>query len=386
MDQKNEQEDMEMKKKELHDETIVAETPYNAVVKARLDDWRKKFETHNNVRLNYAAIAEKMKKMGIHTSAQKIGAMFDPEKPEREVKLRELVALCKMFRIPMMEICDFSDFPDHIDVAELVRGDGTKGEEIAQFTDKFYIGDYFCYTFEAKHYEDRIYPVQKSNLEESRLNISIEQGETIVTLSEMKATTSFYGKAMPSFVLKGKLYHLKNTDMAYSFVSDPTGRRSAALFFSYLNLSDDVRYYMTVAKLGISTNQTHMPIFQKMAVFRERQNVYTNAEEADIVRGILALNTAPIILDEETIEELIREDEDFQRLLSTDRALKKCYAFSEMALRCEAFFIEDEYEKMKKMLKLRKNSMLAGYEVVYEPNNFADFIREYQKNQMNKMS
>lgn len=71
-------------------------------------------------------------------------------------------------------------------------------------------------------------------------------------------------------------------------------------------------------------------------------------------------------------------------MVSPEKALKKCYVFSETAIRSNSYFIYDEDQKTQKMLELRKNSMLPAHEIVAEPESFADFIRHYQKKQMSE--
>lgn len=68
---------------------------------------------------------------------------------------------------------------------------------------------------------------------------------------------------MPLFKLTGDLKLLENPSIAYSFISDDTGRRAMALMFRYLNLNSDIRYYIPAGMLTFSTNKTHEPLFQK---------------------------------------------------------------------------------------------------------------------------
>ena len=187
---------------------------------------------------------------------------------------------------------------------------------------------------------------------------------------------------MPSFTLTGNLYHFENPDMAYCFLADELGRRAMALMFTFLNVSSDIRYYLTAGMLAFSINQTHVPLFQKIAMFRVRQDIHNDPEAADVIRGILALNTCPIILDKETLDQLVAEDEDMRKLVSEEKAMKTCYVFSEAAVSGNAFFIRDEDEKMRKILKLRKSSLNPAHEIVSDPDYFADFIKHYQQRQL----
>lgn len=358
---------------------------YNNSIKQKLIAWKMAFETANcDARLNYAAIARKMEDdFRISTSPQKISAMFDPLS-KREVKLQELAALCQMFNIPIQDICEYPNAPvSELNMHGLLHRKNEKQTGIKYLNNPYYGGEYFCYYFQPKHFQDKLKPVMESAIEEAKLVISIENGHTTVTLTEMRSRKTFFkDRTLPSFTLTGKLYHFESTDMAYSFITDQNGRRAMALMFTFLNVSADVRYYMTVGMMTFSANQTHVPLFQKMAVFRVRQDIQNNPETANVIRGILSLNTCPIIIDEESLAQMVAEDEDINRLVSPEKALKKCYIFSETAIRADSFFIHDEDIKMKKMLKLKSNSLYPAHEIVAEPDYFADFIKQYQQNRM----
>ena len=360
---------------------------YNARVKKNLIAWRDSFEEANcGAKLNYSAIAQRMERdFKITTSSQKISAMFDSQST-REVKLQEIAALCQIFSIPIQDICEYPNAPVS-DVESLVKRKNAKQNTVQQLNNPLYHGTYYCYYFKAKHYQDKLKPVEESGLKEAVMQIIIEKGSTVITFKEKKTEKNFFGdKTVPSFTLKGKLYHFENTDMAYSFLTDETGRRAIALMFTYLNLSADIRYYITAGMMTFALNQTHVPLFQKMAIFKVPQNIHEDREQADVIRGILALNTCPIVLDEETLACLASEDKAMGRLVNQDTALKKCYIFSETAVRSAAYFITDDDLKMQKILKLRRNSLYPAHEIVSEPDYFTDFIKHYQQAQLEEDS
>lgn len=361
---------------------ISGDLEYNTAIKERLSRWREAFEASSGLKLNISAIANLMQeRFHITTSPQKISAMFDISST-REVKLAELVALAQIFDIPLWDICSYPNAPSSgIDLHKLVGRSNSATPAVRQLSNPYYAGEYRCYYFKPKHFADRLKSVEESSIEEATLTIEQKGGRTTVTLRERKHNTSFYGETMPAFTLTGTLYLFENTGMAYCFLSDETGRRAMALMFQYLNLSADVRYYITAGMMTFSVNQTHEPLFQKMAIFRVPQNL-DNAEEMEILRGILALNTTPIALDEETLVRLTEEDERICRLISPEKALKKCCLFSEAAIRSDAFFIQDEYEKMELLLRVRKHSLYPAHEVVSESDAFADFVRRLQQRQM----
>lgn len=357
---------------------------YNMYVKKKLIEWRDSFEHDNNVTLNYTAIANALEThFNITTSTQKVAAMFDIGK-EREIKLQELVAIAQIFDIPLWDICHYPNNPNSgINTYQLTKQAKTSNGPIHELRNKYYFTEegqyYYCYYFRPKHFQNHIKQIEDSSLEEARMSIYLQDGHTMVKLEEMKSSSTFYGDRMPSFVLTGKLYHFENTEMAYSFIHDKTGRRAMALMFSFLNLSADIRYYITVGMMTFSQNQTHEPLFQKMAVFRVKQN-YKNKTTSDLLKGILSLNSSPLILDEETIKKL-EEDKDMCRLLSEGKSPSKYYVYNEATL-CNSFAIADETKRMQMLLQLRKNSLYPAHEVISEPDSFADFIKQYQLYQL----
>ena len=361
-----------------------SKTNYNKLVKERLSTWRTEFEQTNSVLLNNSAIAKEMyNRFGISTSPAKIGEMFNLQS-NREVKLSELIALAQLFDIPLWDICEHPNtFSTTIDVSTLVKGNHSKHSNISQLNNHYYTGKYYCYYFKPKHFENHLKPVEESNIEECELTIEIKNGHTTVVLNEMKSDTTFYGEPMPSFTLTGNLYRFRNTEIAYSFIKDETGRRAIALMFTYLNLSADIRYYITAGMMTFSLNQTHEPLFQKMAIFRVRQK-YKNPKTEKILRGILALNSGPIILDNEAICKLINEDPTLKQVLSPQNALKKCYVYLESAIKSNSFFILNENERIEKLLDIKRNSLYPAHEIISETDSFTDFIKDFQCQQLNK--
>ena len=356
---------------------------YNMYVKEKLIAWRNRYEAEHHATLNYTSIAKEMEnRFQITTSPQKIAAMFDSQST-REIKLQEIVALSQMYDIPLWDLCQYPNIPGScIEPYEVVSKENHAVHELHNhyyFTNEGHY--YYCYYFKPKHFQNHLKSVTDSTIEEARMSVSMKNGHTEVRLEEMKSAKTFYGEPMPSFVLTGNLYHFENTNMAYSFISDQSGRRAMALMFSYLNLSADIRYYLTAGMMTFSLNQTHCPLFQKMAVFRVRQDLQ-DAENTEILRGILSLNSCPMILDEETIQQL-KEDDTMRQLLSEGEILQNCRMFNENAIR-DSFAVPDDYERMERLLRLRQRSLNHAHEIVSEPDCFADYIKQFQLRQIQK--
>ena len=132
--------------------------------------------------------------------------------------------------------------------------------------------------------------------------------------------------------------------------------------------------------LTFSTNKTHEPLFQKMALFRVRQNL-DNLNTTNMLRGILSLNSTPIVIDQDTLEDL-RKDETLKRLLTPDKAVfTNCSVFLESFISSNSYFIPDENERMNVLLQIRKNSLYPSQEIISEPEHFNLFIKNHQMHQ-----
>lgn len=359
---------------------------YNALVKKRLFKWRREFEQAlGEQTLNYSGIADMMyQKFHIKTSPSKIRAMLDGE-PHREVKLSELVALAQLFNIPLWSICEFPESTKEnddsgVDFSRLIKGGKHKDSAIHQLTNHYYNSDYYCYYFDTHPKEHLVRPVKNDKIEEAKMTIDIKEGRTIVTLEKTPSNTTFCGDPVPPFKLTGELNLLENPSMAYSFITGKDGHRAMALMFRYFNLSYDIRYYIPVGMLTFSIDEIHEPLFQKMAVFRVRQD-YNNPKTADMLRGILSLNSAPLVIDNDTLTEL-RKDKRMERILSPDKAIfNHCSVFLESSIRSNSYFIPDENERMQLLLQIRSNSLYPSHEIISEPKYFNRFIKHHQMNQ-----
>ena len=358
---------------------------YNSLVKKRLFKWKRDFERAlGEQTLNYSGIADMMfQRFNIKTSPSKIRAMLDGES-DREVKLPELVALAQIFDIPLWSICELPETTETPSSSEFNFSRITKGKlkdsGIHQLTNQYYANDYYCYYFNTRYHYDRLKSGKNGKIEEAKMTIDIKEGRTIITLKEVQLNTTFCGDPQPSFEFTGELKLLENSSIAYSSLSDKYARRAMTLMFRYINLNYDLRHYIPAGMLTFSSNQIHEPLFQKMAVFRVRQD-YTNPQTSELLHGILALNSAPLVLDNDTLEEL-RKDKNLAKLLSSDKAVfTNCSVFLESSIKSNAYFIQDEAEKINLIFQLRQNSLYPSQEIVSEPEPFTDFIMHYQMHQ-----
>jgi hypothetical protein len=361
-------------------------TDYNTIVKERLAKWRDHYEYSTGVKLNYAGIVDMMeKRFNIITSTTKIRDMFNIKEP-REVKLSELVALCQIYDIPLWSICECPEIENNqikdAHIARLFKGSDDKEKAIQNLKNRYYAGDYYCYYFKPKYYENTINALEHHIINEAKMNINIVDGRTIVTFEELHATLNFTGNKSLSFVLTGDLINFENPAISYTLLTHDSGRRAMALMFKFINLSSDIRYYIPMGMMTFSLNETHKPIFHKMVAFRVRQD-YEDKHTSELLRGMLALNNGPIILDKQTLE-MLRQDEACRRILSPDNAISNEYSvFLESALISKAYFIEDKSLKYETLLKIRSHSLYSSAECIHEDEAFATFIKHYQKNHPN---
>lgn len=371
------------------------ENLYNQNIKKRLSDWLENLRDMG-FDINFRKLYENMESTyKIKTSEQKLRQMFDPTKP-REIKLAELAALAHMLQIPLSTLCEFPNTPAvTLEQPWIYPKDNSKKQAgISKLVNEFYNGEYFAYYFKPKHY-DRLdlggkEPVSGSLIEEARLEIRIEKGEPYVILEELSSTRDFYDqKELDRFILKGKLYLIENPKIAYSFITDSAARRAVALMFEYRDFNKDILYYRTAAMLTISSNELHKPLFQKIALFRVPQDLSDVSDES-ILRGILALNTGPIMIEKNLFDQA-KHSEQYSKYKLNElepKEEKTYYFFSEAAIRDSAHNWSAD-ESVKILLKLREMSIFQAHEIVSEPEHFGIFIKNYQqehKNFKNKSS
>ncbi len=362
---------------------------YNKMIKKRLEDWLTNL-INQGFELNFGVLCENMKNLyHIQTSEQKLRQMFSTAN-DREVKLPELVALTHMLHIPLAKLCEFPNVPaiapNIIEECPWIysREKQYPSTRISKLMDHFYNGTYYAYYFKPKHL-DRIdlggkTPITGLNIEEAKIEIQMENGESYVIFEELSCTRNFFDtKELDRFTLKGKLYLIESPKIAYSFITDPEGRRAIALMFEYKEFNKDILYYRTAAMLTFSLNELHIPLFQKIALFRVKQDL-SDQENANIIRGILALNTGSIMIEHNVFQEAQEKNPKLKDLIPKEE--KNYYFFSEPAIR-DSIQNWDSDESVKILLKLRELSNFQAHEIITEPEYFSTFIRHYQTNHKN---
>ena len=366
---------------------------YNMRIKKRLARWLEQFQ-NNGFEINFSKLCSNMYQLyNLETSEQKLRKMFDTMTPDREIKLAELVALSHMLDIPLPSLCEFPNTPsvllDRPWIYEKRKSNKVTG--ISKLINHWYQGEYFAYYFKPKHY-DRLSlggntPISGSNIEQARIEICIENGEPYVILEQKTTNRDFYNqKDLDKFILKGKLYLLESSKIAYCFMMDPAAKRAIALMFEFKDFSKDILFFCTAAMLTISLNEIHSPLFQKIAMFRIKQDL-DNPRDCEIIRGILALNTGPIMIDATDFDFVKEHSEDtFLREKLTDlyskREEKMYYVFSEPGIRDSVQNWTSE-ESVEILLKLREMSTFQAHEIVTETEYFRTFIKSYQQKHKN---
>lgn len=363
------------------------EDDYNEKVKEALYEWKMKVE-EDCYRLNFESLSEKLEGNGIYISAQLLRRMFNPDS-DYKVPLKELVAVTQILGIPLNIVCKpFALSNINLETSGILKRRKTKKEEgIEYFFDLFYDGEFYAYYFKKKHLDSISLngktPVEGMEIEEVRIRIKNTDNCTILELEELTPHLDFYNKKeLSRFVLEGQLYTIRSK-MAYSFIKDPEARRTMTIMFNYKSYSKDIMFYRTAAMLTISTNEKQTPLFQKMAIFKERQDL-KNPEECDVIRGILALNSNPIMIEEDVFNEMCKNDKILERIKDIQKSKSKSYyTFYESDLRNLQIPCQSE-ERMKTILKLRQHSCFSAHEIVSEPEYFGEFIKNYQQDQLEK--
>lgn len=374
---------------ELNDKSRV----YNKKIKERLSIWLDELRT-NGFDLNFELLAQKMTDdYGISTTAQKLRPMFNTMS-DREVKLAELAALAHIIQIPIGELCEFPNAPSVVGLHTpwvQPRKKSTSIKEINTLKNPFYHGDFYAYYFHPRRTDklDRQgdSPVSGTRIDEAFIKIQIENGDPYIILTEQSIRMDFYGeKVLDHFILKGKLYLIDGAQIAYSFITDEEARRTYALMFKYRNFGKDILYYTTAGMMTFTLNEIHQPIFQKMALFRVKQHLDDPVCE-DVIRGILSLDTDPIIIEQDILDSAIEQDAYFGQRLALLRQnatlTKPCYQFSEQSIRQSSYPWTLE-ESTEVILKLKEMSTSPAHEIIHDQEYFRTFIKHYQQKQMKK--
>jgi hypothetical protein len=103
----------------------------------------------------------------------------------------------------------------------------------------------------------------------------------------------------------------------------------------------------------------------------------------DILRGILSLNSGPIMIEKDYYDS-VRDDAAYKdyklnELLPAEE--KTYYIFSEPSIRDSVHNWTSD-ESVQILLKLREMSAFQAHEIVSEPEYFQTFIKKFQQMQM----
>lgn len=365
------------------------ENDYYRVIKERLCDWRKDFQ-EQGYDIIFSKLAANMEKLyHIETTDQKLRAMFtlsNEENKERKVPLAEMVALCHMLQIPLSDICEFPNAPSLELNPPWIKqtGNASKNDNVMPFRDSHYYGDYYCYYFTSRHISKPLResnsPSDACNIEMAKLNISEKNGMSYVTLQETQQTLYFYQeKYLDQLTLEGRLYLINSLNEVYSVLMDEKGRRIVTLLFDFQKYTKGIMYYRTAARMTVSLNTTHDPLFQKMIMFRVEQDL-TDPHICDLIRGILTLNTNDILIKKSEFIKLMEEDPEYEKIYGNEQLYLE---FNEKELLNRSLPWSFE-ERINRILKLRQKSTQSGYEIVAEEEYFSKFAKALQqKNEKN---
>lgn len=376
-----------MKKEVIsRDRADQGEETYNAIVKKRLAEWEKALH-ERGFALNYGILAAKMEsEYHITTTEQKLRAMFSLRDTTRKLQLAELVALCHLLCIPLQDICELPDAPAiNFDLVtppwiKKIRKRDTAADNsgIRPLFNPYYCGVYHCYYFYPKHYGSSLDgpAISSTQIETAEVHIEHKDMGSYVTWSEKTGLQSFdLERKLDELELHGRLYLIEKTRQAYSFLTDPLGKRTVFLLFDYHAYSKDIMYYRTAAMLTLSRNEKSVPLFQKVAMFRVAQDLQKE-ETNTLIRGILALTTGDIVIRQSVFEKMAQEDPALAKIYRQSQA---CYIISEDdVLR---HYDEDEpfSARMRRLMRLRNASMYQAHEIVREREEFGPFIKKVQQ-------
>ncbi len=378
---------------ELDNEYCDKSRDYNRKIKERLSDWLEELR-QDGFDVNFELLAQKMcDDYGIFTTAQKLRPMFNTQS-EREVKLPELAALAHLIQLPIGELCEFPNAPSitglHTPWVYQKKKD-KKEKGIRKLDNSYYFGTYHAYYFHPTKTDklDRKgdFQVSGSEIDEAVVEIVEKNGDPFVILTEKTTRKDFYEeRTLDNFVLEGKLYIVSRAKIAYSFITDPNARRTYALMFQYHDFGKDILYYTTIGMMTFSINEVHQPLFQKMALFRVKQNLQDPVCN-DILRGILALDTDMITIEQDVFEDAIQNDSYFGEKLKEVKEhatlSKPCYQFSEHSIRQSSHPWSLE-ESTEVILKLKEMSLAPAHELIHDQEYFRKFMKYYQQAQMKK--
>ena len=352
-------------------------------IKQKLHDWQTELRVEHGLEIDFTALAKVInQRYRIDTSAKILASMFSPpDAPDggdsRKIPLAEMLAVCQELKLPIRDYCVLpsvvaEDTTDDSFVPWLKKTekDSAETEGVRSMLDPHYFGTYYVYRFQTKQRTplelEGKNPADGLPLKEYVLTIAEEHGVSYATMSstEEKDTVS----------LRGRVFLLTRSRQVYARLVDQDGLRVINLQFSYKKYSTDKLMYRTAASLCTTYNQLEAPLFAKLAMFRERQDL-SDPEVENIIRGILTLDNRDILVDERAFARLIAQDENYAKL---EPKSKSYYVFQESDF-ANPNLPWDFETRIQRLLQLRRVSELAAHEIVEDSDHMAYFFKQLQE-------
>lgn len=345
---------------------------YHKSIKQKLYDWMVELETACNMKLDFKRLADRMMEYGIETTDQKLRMMFNTAEP-RKIQLAEMMALCEILHLSVYEFCALPALPET--ESDLLQepapwfrktGDTPKASGISSLNAPHYYGDYHCYFFKPKHMSAMALGGKKGAeglpLKEAKLQLREEGGVCFATLTDGDG-----------FTMRGRVFLIERSRQVCTRLLDREGMRMINLLFSYRDYSVTPLMYRTAGMLTVSYNDREAPLFQKMAMFRVKQDLGDSTTES-LVRGILTLDSQNILVEKERFDALLREDEAFGGL---NPPVRNYCVFRESDF--SGTDLPWSYgERVLRLLKLRQISELSSHEIVDDSEDLAKFLMTMQ--------
>lgn len=352
---------------------------YIKEVKKRLRMRRDELKEHYSLELSINQMVKVMwERYKVRTTPSKLAAMFDPA-DQRSISLPELVAACEVLGLNLSEVTALTIHnPEEFSVWRKTPGEPRK-TGVAPIDNPFYFGRYFGYYFRPKKFsgqlsgeqsESEVQPIWVGELEIQKIG----ERTRAKFLEQGQGERFDQSGQLPGLELTGDVYLLGHMNQVYVLLSDETGNRHMNMLFNYYNLSKDVLYFKIGSVLSVSVNQYRRPVFQRMALFREKLNLEV-PEIEEVLRGILTMSDDELLVEAEKFEQMKKDDP----MLSQFHCEKKSYyVFNEPGLFYQRTAMSYN-QKAERIMKLKNASTAAAIHTVEEQEGFSQYAKALQK-------